>query len=69
MTDLYRVLGVSRRATESEIKSAYRRLARRYHPDVCSSPDANSRFAKITEAYRVLSDPSRRSMYDLGVPL
>jgi len=69
MTDLYRVLGVSRRATDSEIKSAYRKLARRYHPDVCSSPDANSRFARITEAYRVLSDPDRRSMYDLGVPL
>jgi hypothetical protein len=69
MTDLYRVLGVSRRATDSEIKSAYRRLARRYHPDVCSSPDANARFARITEAYRVLIDPSRRSMYDLGVPI
>ena len=69
MTDLYLVLGVSRRATDSEIKSAYRKLARRYHPDVCSSPDANARFARITEAYRVLSDPDRRSMYDLGVPL
>lgn len=63
------MLGVSRRATDSEIKSAYRRLARRYHPDVCSSPDANARFARITEAYRVLIDPSRRSMYDLGVPI
>jgi len=69
MTDLYRLLGVSRRATDSEIKSAYRRLARRYHPDVCSSPDANARFARITEAYRILSDPGRRSMYDLGVPV
>jgi hypothetical protein len=69
MTDLYRVLGVSRRATDLEIKSAYRRLARRYHPDVCPSPDANARFGKITEAYRVLIDPSRRAMYDLGVPV
>jgi curved DNA-binding protein CbpA len=69
MTDLYRELGVSRRATDSEIKSAYRRLARRYHPDVCPSPDANARFARITEAYRVLSDPGRRSMYDLGEPV
>ena len=69
MTDLYRVLGVSRRATDSEIKSAYRRLARRYHPDVCPSPDANARFATITEAYRILIDPSRRTMYDLGEPV
>jgi hypothetical protein len=69
MTDLYRVLGVSRRATDHEIKSAYRRLARSYHPDVSSSPDANSRFVKISEAYRILSDPEKRDLYDHGIPL
>jgi hypothetical protein len=68
MTDLYRVLGVSRRASESEIRSAYRRLARRYHPDVSTSPDANARFAQINEAYRILIDPKKKSLYDSGVP-
>jgi len=68
MTDLYRVLGVSRRATDSEIRSAYRRLARRHHPDVSSSPDANERFAKISEAYRILSDPKKKNLYDNGAP-
>jgi len=69
MTDLYRVLGVTQRATDAEIKSAYRRLARRYHPDVSASPDANARFLKIGEAYRILSDPARRAMYDRGEPV
>jgi hypothetical protein len=66
MTDLYRILGVSKRATDREIKSAYRRLARKYHPDVSQSPDANSSFAKISEAYRILSDTGRRAGYDRG---
>ena len=65
MTDLYRVLGVSYRATPAEIKSAYRRLARKYHPDVSTSPDANTTFARINEAYHVLSDPDLRAAYDL----
>lgn len=69
MTDLYRVLGVSRRATDAEIKSAYRRLARKYHPDVSKSPGANSHFAKISEAYRILSDPQKRAFYDNGQPI
>jgi hypothetical protein len=69
MTDLYRILGVSRRATDSEIKSAYRKLARKYHPDVSSSPNANALFAKISEAYRILSDPKRRAIYDRGEPV
>jgi hypothetical protein len=67
MTDLYRVLGVSPRATAGEIKSAYRRLARKCHPDVSASPDANSTFARINEAYHVLSDARLRSMYDRGL--
>lgn len=69
MTELYRVLGVSPRSSEAEIKSAYRKLARRYHPDVCSSPDANAQFARINEAYRILSNSSLRAMYDRGEPV
>ncbi|HXG64425.1 MAG TPA: DnaJ domain-containing protein, partial [Blastocatellia bacterium] len=66
MTDLYRTLGVSRNATDAEIKSAYRKLARKYHPDVSGSPDANIRFARISEAYYILGDKKRRAAYDGG---
>ncbi len=66
MTDLYGILGVSASATTAEIKSAYRKLARQCHPDVSASPDANSRFARINEAYHVLIDPLRRAAYDRG---
>ena len=69
MTDLYRILGISRRASEAEIKSAYRRLARKYHPDVSKSSDANQLFARISEAYKILSDPERRALYDQGEPV
>jgi hypothetical protein len=64
MADLYNVLGVKRTASQSEIKSAYRRLARKYHPDVNADPSAARQFASITEAYHVLMDPQRRSFYD-----
>lgn len=64
MTDLYRILEVTPRASSAEIKSAYRKLARRYHPDVSTSPDANASFSRITEAYQILSDPDRRAAYD-----
>src|SRR5215216_5672574 len=67
MTDLYAILGLKQNATEAEIKSAYRSLARKYHPDVSASPDANARFAKISEAYHVLSDPQKRWAYDQGL--
>ncbi|HVF89481.1 MAG TPA: DnaJ domain-containing protein, partial [Blastocatellia bacterium] len=66
MTDLYRILGVPQRATPAEIKSAYRALARKNHPDVSTSPDANSTFARINEAYEILIDPKRRAAYDRG---
>jgi hypothetical protein len=64
MGDLYAVLGVNRTATSNEIKSAYRRLARKYHPDVNSDPAAQSKFAQINEAYHTLIDPERRRTYD-----
>src|SRR5262245_4572818 len=64
MGDLYAVLGVRRTATSNEIKSAYRRLARKYHPDVNADPTAQSKFAQINEAYHTLIDPERRKTYD-----
>lgn len=63
--DHYGVLGVPRNASAEEIRSAYRRLARQYHPDVNSSADASARFKEITQAYEILSDPERRQRYDM----
>lgn len=63
-TDYYEVLGVPRTASAEDIRRAHRRLARQYHPDVNKSPDAGQRFAKIQEAYEVLSDPEKRRRYD-----
>lgn len=62
--DYYKILGVDRQADEKAIKSAYRRLARKYHPDVAKSKDAGERFKEISEAYEVLSDPDKRRRYD-----
>jgi molecular chaperone DnaJ len=62
--DYYEVLGVDRQATDTDIKKAFRRLARQYHPDVNKSPDAEARFKEINEAYEVLSDSDKRSVYD-----
>lgn len=64
MPDLYAVLGVSRTADSSEIKTAYRRLARKYHPDINPHPSAARKFALVNEAYHILIDPQRRSFYD-----
>ncbi|HKX33160.1 MAG TPA: DnaJ domain-containing protein [Blastocatellia bacterium] len=64
MANLYAILGVNRNATPNEIKSAYRRLARKYHPDVNPDPTAASRFAQVSEAYHTLIDTERRNVYD-----
>lgn len=66
MADFYETLGVSRKASQQELRSAYRKLARKYHPDVSQSVEANQTFARISEAYRVLSNPESRQLYDLG---
>lgn len=62
--DYYEVLGVPRDADADEIKRAYRKLARQYHPDVNQSPDAPEKFKEINEAHAVLSDPNKRAEYD-----
>ena len=69
LMDLYIVLGVQQGASESEIKRAYRRLARRFHPDINPGDQtAAARFRQILEAYETLIDPARRSRYDAGHP-
>src|SRR3954465_4412267 len=62
--DYYEVLGVAREASETEIKKAFRRLARELHPDVNQAPDAEDRFKEAAEAYEVLSDAEKRRTYD-----
>lgn len=62
--DYYEILGVSKDATEADIKKAFRKLARKYHPDVNKSKDAPEKFKEINEAYEVLSDPDKRARYD-----
>jgi curved DNA-binding protein len=62
--DYYQVLGVARSASSEEIQKAYRKLARKFHPDVSKEANAEARFKEIAEAYEVLKDPARRTKYD-----
>lgn len=66
MADLYEILGVDRDASFDDIKKAYRKLARSYHPDVNPDPKMSEKFKEITAAYEVLSDPDKRQNYDVG---
>jgi len=61
---LYETLGVSETATQEEIKKAYRKLARKYHPDINKEPEAQEKFKEINAAYEVLSDPEKKAKYD-----
>jgi len=62
--DYYKVMGVARDATEAQIKQAYRKLARKYHPDVSKEKDAEARFKEVGEAYEVLKNAEKRAAYD-----
>jgi len=62
--DYYKTLGISRDATQDEIKKSYRKLARKFHPDICKDADAEQKFKELGEAYEVLKDPEKRAAYN-----
>src|SRR3974377_2408574 len=66
MRDPYNVLGVAKTATAAEIKSAFRKLAKKYHPDQSKEPKAKERFAEVGSAYEILGDEKKRGAFDRG---
>ena len=62
--DYYAILGVARNASDEDIKKAYRKLARTYHPDLNKGKAAEEKFKEVTEAYEVIGDPAKRKQYD-----
>lgn len=68
-TTLYSILSIQCTATDEEIKSAYRRMVKQWHPDVCKEPNAQEMFIRIKEAYELLSNPTKRARYDAGLVL
>ena len=62
--DYYATMGVAKTATQAEIKRAYRKMARKFHPDVSKEKDAEARFKEVGEAYDVLKNPEKRTAYD-----
>ena len=64
MSDFYEILGIDRNATKDEIKSAFRKKARQYHPDVNKAPDAEAKFKELGKAYETLMDDNKRATYD-----
>src|ERR1700684_224867 len=66
MRDPYDVLGVSKTASEAEIKSAFRKLAKKYHPDQSKEPKAKERFSEVSSAYEILGDDKKRKAFDRG---
>src|ERR1700733_8478248 len=62
--DYYKTLGIERAASADEIKKSYRKLARKYHPDVSKEPNAEEKFKEVQEAYEDLKDPKKREAYD-----
>ena len=62
--DPYEVLGVSKDASDSEIKSAYRKLSKKYHPDLNKDADAEGKFKEVNDAYEILKDPQKKQQYD-----